>query len=305
MNTIKNGNWPELPYKKFVSTSHLLHMCVQIIGKLKLNTPFEPEWANVILNVTARGLTSGLIPYKNFVFSIDIDFITHEIIFQNSLGYGDKFYLETMSVAELKNKIFNSLKKLNVDLTINPKPQEVPKPILFDDDKETQTYNKELANAWWRILLNSYVIMQQYHATYLGKTQPIGLMWGTFDLRDVRYKDARITTPTSGPNSGYLRRNAMDSDLIECGWWSGNEAYPKAAYYSFTFPEPEGINKASIKPSKARWDDNMKLFILDYDDLLQSNNPENELLGFLESTYQVGVQKSGWDSKLIGTGKPI
>ena len=70
--------WPTLNYEDFKSSAHLLHMCVQMLGKLKLNTPFEPHWSNVALLLTSTGLTTGPIPYKKGVFSIDIDFILHD-----------------------------------------------------------------------------------------------------------------------------------------------------------------------------------------------------------------------------------
>jgi len=305
MNNLNQLLWPELPYDKFSSTSYLLHRGLQAIGKLKLLTPFEPEWANVILYITARGLTTGLIPYQQHAFAIDIDLIEHQIITYSTSGLHDKFDLKTMSVADLFNKIFASLKNIDIELTINPKPQEVPNPILFNEDTESRDYDKKLAQAWWQILVNTYLVMQFYHAPFLGKTQPIGFMWGTFDLRDVRFKDCSINTPTSGPNAGYLRRNAMDAAQVESGWWSGNEQYPRAAYYSFTFPEPPGIEKAAIQPRRAHWDNNLKLFILDYDDMRQAENPAEELLMFLKSSYQAGAEKAGWDAKLIGVGEPV
>ena len=153
--------------------------------------------------------------------------------------------------------------------------------------------------------MSTNLVLMQYHARFFGKTQPIGLMWGTFDIRDVRYKDNEIAVPTSGPNAGYLRRNVMDAALIECGFWPGNAMYTKPAFYSFTFPQPEGIEQAKIQPAAARWDKNMYEFILDYDDLRKSKTPNEDLLAFFESTYAAGAKLAGWDAKLIGTGKPI
>ena len=54
--------WPELPYGEFAPTMHLLQMGLQMAGKLTLLKPFEPQWANVVLGLTSRGLTTGPIP---------------------------------------------------------------------------------------------------------------------------------------------------------------------------------------------------------------------------------------------------
>lgn len=303
MNNIKHEAWPALPYEEFKSTSHLLHMASQMAGKLKLHTPFEPHWANVALWITSRGLTTGLIPYQTGAFSIEFDLINHRLIGNTTWGLHEEFALESMSVAEFAEKFFGLLRKLQIEMQINLMPQEIPNPISFDKDTTQQHYNKNLANAWWRILTSSYLVIQRYHARFDGETPPIGLMWGTFDLRDARYNG--LPVETTGINAGYIRRNAMDEAQIEIGWWSGNDAYPRAAYYSFTYPQPDNIENAKIQPSAARWDKNLSEFILDYDDLLKSNDPAKELLSFCESTYHAGATLAGWDKSLETTGEPV
>jgi hypothetical protein len=144
--------------------------------------------------------------------------------------------------------------------------------------------------------------MQRYHSHFLGISPPIGLMWGTLDLRDARYKGTKI--PTEGINSGFIRRNAMDDAQVEIGWWSGNEQYPRSAYFSFLYPQPEGIERVKPKPAKARWDNTLMEFILDYDDVRNAKNPEADLLAFFESTYQLESEKAGWDPKWVYEGEP-
>lgn len=293
--------WPALPYDEFQDTGYFLHRCVQVIGKLKLTTPFEPHWANVPLWLTTRGLTTGPISYKGDAFSIDIDFFDHQIIFVTGTTV-EKLKLTSMSVAEFTEKFLKTLHKLNIQLSINLMPQEIPNPIALDKDTQQRTYNPTLAYTWWRILLSTYFVLERYHARFDGETPPIGLMWGTFDIRDARYNG--VPVPTTGINAEYIRRNAMDEAQIEVGWWSGNPQYTRAAYYSFTYPQPEKIELAKIKPEKARWDKTLSLFVLDYDDLRQAKDPTNELFDFFESTYQVGANLGGWDSKLIVSGEP-
>lgn len=305
MSSFTNGYepWPALPYQEFKSTQYLLHMGVQAIGKLKLITPFEPHWANVALWVSAQGLTTGPIPYGPGIFSVDVDLINHQIVCRASWGTHDKFSLDSMSVAQLTDKLFKALHSIGVNISINLMPQEVPHPIPFMEDTVNREYSKDLANAWFRILASSYRVMQRYHARFNGSTPAIGLMWGTFDLRDARYRN--IPVPTEGANAGYIRRNAMDVMQVESGWWSGNDEYPRAAYFSFLYPEQKGIDTIQVKPQAAHWDKVLGEFILDYDDLRASKNPEADLLQFLESTYEAEALKAGWDPKLINIGEPV
>jgi hypothetical protein len=207
-----------------------------------------------------------------------------------------------MSVAEFVERLFDLLRKLGVDVSINLMPQEVANPIPFDQDKEPRPYEPTLAHHWWRIMLSTQRVMQVFRGAFEGKTQPIGLMWGTLDIRDVLYNGKPVAPP---PKSDYIRRNAMNAELIEMGWWAGSAAYPKPAFYSFAYPQPAGIEGAPISPASARWDSAMGEFILDYDGLRLSKDPDGDLLAFFRTAYNAGAQHAGWDPKLMGSGRPV
>ncbi|MBS1866106.1 MAG: hypothetical protein JSS69_09320, partial [Acidobacteria bacterium] len=291
--------WPPLPYTDFAPTQHLLHMGLQMLGKLKLQEPFQPQWAEVPLWLSARGLATGAIPYAGGAYEVTADFIAHQIGCATSWGFSGNFELAPMSVAQFADSLFDLFRKAGVNVSLNLKPQEVPDPVNFDQDKQGRPYHRELVNAWWRILLSTQRVMQAFHGRFKGKTQPIGLMWGTLDIRDARYS-GKPASP--GAKADYIRRNAMNEGMIEVGWWAGNTAYPKPAFYSFTYPQPEGIESARISPPCGRWDSAMGEFLLDYDDLRKSKDPDGDLLSFFESTYAAGAERAGWDPGLVGSG---
>jgi len=295
--------WPELPYEQFKSTQYLLHRITQAMGKLKLSAPFDPHWASVALWPTSLGVTTGPIYYAKGSYAIDLDLISHQLVFTSSWGKRKNLKIESMSVAEFIGAFLGALSEINVIVSINLMPQEVPNPISFDKDTKKRQYEPALASAWLRILLSTYYVMQHYHSHFYGITPSIGLMWGTFDLRDARYKGVHV--PTEGDNAGYIRRNAMDDAQVEAGWWSGNDQYPKPAYFSFIYPEPAGIANVNIKPSKARWDNTLREFILDYDDVRTSATPEADLLAFFESAYEREAEKAEWGKDFIVKGEPV
>jgi hypothetical protein len=276
-------------------------MGLQSVGKLKLNEPFEPQWAEVPLWITDRGLTTGAVPYQSAAYEVTVDLLSHNVGCTTSWGTAGRFPLAAMPVCEFVSRLLGILRDAGVDVTINMKPQEVANPVRFDQDTQPRPYEADLVSAWWRILLSTQRVMQIFHGRFNGKTQPIGLMWGTLDIRDVRYS-GKPASP--GEKADYIRRNAMNAELIEVGWWSGSAAYPKAAFYSFTYPQPKGIEQSRITSAAARWDPAMSEFLLDYEDLRRSPNPDADLLSFFESTYQAGAQLAGWDPKLTGSGKP-
>ncbi len=293
--------WPSLSYPEFAPTQHLLHMALQAVGKLKLKEPFEPQWAEVPLWLSSRGLTTGPIPYSGGAYEITADLISHQLSCATSWGFSGHYDLASMSVAKFVEQLFHLLREAGIDAQINLKPQEVPNPIPFDQDTLSRPYEPALVNAWWRILLNTQRVMQIFHGRFKGKTQPIGLMWGTLDIRDARYNGKPVAP---GDKADYIRRNAMNEELIEVGWWSGSAAYPKPAFYGFTYPQPKNIEHATISPACARWEPTMGEFLLDYDDLRQSKDPDGDLLSFFESTYSAGAERAGWDSHLVGSGRP-
>ena len=65
----RTSAWPELPVAQWVDTRDTLQLMTQVVGKVRLaNTPLMNHWWNVVLYVSARGLTTGLIrtPTKSF-----------------------------------------------------------------------------------------------------------------------------------------------------------------------------------------------------------------------------------------------
>jgi hypothetical protein len=197
--------------------------------------------------------------------------------------------------------LLDQLRNAGIDASISLIPQEVPDPVPFNEDKEQRPYDRDLVNAWWRIMLSVQRVLSVFQGRFTGKTQPIGLMWGTLDIRAALYsgKPAPISD-----NTGFIRRNAMNAELMEMGWWSGDPAFPKPAFYSFTYPQPNGIENAKIGPQAARWDSGMGEFLLEYDDLRRSSDPDRDLLTFLETTYDAGATAAGWDPALLGSGRP-
>lgn len=294
--------WPILDYQQFQSTQHLLHMFTQMMGKCKLLTPFEPHWANVALWLTCRGLTTGPISYQSEFFSIDLDVIESKITIHLSSGLTNQFKISSMSVAQFYDQLMESLTKLKIHLTLNTKPQEISNPIAFEKDTQKYIYEKELALNWWHILLNTYSVLKKFHARFDGETPPIGLMWGTFDLRDARY-NGKFVQP-EGINSGYLRRNAMNEEQVESGWWPGNEMYPKPAFFSFAYPQPKNIETAKIEPQEAYWHSTLSEFILDYEYVQQSSQPDKILEAFFESAYQKAAEFAHWNKTLLTSGTP-
>ena len=101
-----------------------------------------------------------------------------------------------------------------------------------------------------------------------------------------------------GPDSDLIYRVAMDAEQISIGFWPGNDESPEPVFVAYTYPKPEGIENAVVKPATAKWSIEKDEFILPYEDV-RTGDHEKLLLEFCESTYRAGADLAGWDKKTL------
>src|SRR5438093_9024270 len=107
---------------------------------LKLCAPLNQDW-QVALHPTARGLTSGRIPYEGRVFEIAFDFVEHGLWIVTSDGRASAMQLRPQSVAAFYQGLMEALRRLGIDVAISLRPSEVPDPIPFDRDETHASYD--------------------------------------------------------------------------------------------------------------------------------------------------------------------
>ncbi len=79
--------------------------------------------------------------------------------------------------------------------------------------------------------------------------------------------------PAEPPSDDFIMRNAMDAQEVAVGWWPGDARYPKAAFYAYAHPAPEGFADATLLPAAARWEATLGEYILDWDDVRSLPRP--------------------------------
>ena len=78
---IRPERWPALPLEQWKDTYATLHRWSQIVGKVRLaGMPWINHSWHVTLYVTARGLTTGLVPHDEQSFQVDFDFVDHRLL---------------------------------------------------------------------------------------------------------------------------------------------------------------------------------------------------------------------------------
>jgi hypothetical protein len=265
-------------------------MWTQIVGKVRMTlSPPLNHWWHVTLYVNSRGLTTGPVPYPPGVFEIQLNFHKHAVEISTSEGTSASRPLRAESVASFYGSLLESLASLGIAVNINPKPQEVATPVPFDRDLANCSYDGEYANRFWRILVSSAKVMEQFRARFIGKCSPVHFFWGSCDLACTRFS-GRPAPPRRGVISG----PAYSHEVSSAGFWPGG-AVDGPAYYSYTIPQPAGLEEARVRPAGAAWNAQLSEFILMYDDVRRADSPEQALYQFLESTYDAGARLAKWD----------
>src|SRR5690242_19047630 len=111
MTSPATENWPALAYEDWADTCNTLHLCTQVVGKVKLKLALlSHQWWGVTLFVTARGLTTGAMPYRGRALQIDFDFCAHELVLHTSDSREERFKLAPMATADFYGSVMRALR---------------------------------------------------------------------------------------------------------------------------------------------------------------------------------------------------
>ncbi|MGZ3600745.1 MAG: DUF5996 family protein [Ktedonobacterales bacterium] len=295
VDNVRDEMWPALPLTAWQGTYQTLHMWTQIVGKVPLAlSPQVNHWWSVTLRVTPRGLTTSAIPYGTRIFDITLDFLDHALWIRDSDGSSRRLALYPRSVADFYREFIALLRSLSIDVAINPLPQEVANPIRCDEDEEHCFYDAAYANRWWRNMVQSDRVLQQFRARFIGKSSPVHFFWGGFDLAVSRFSGRRAP---ARPGADRVTREAYSHEVSSCGFWPGTLGSPvqEPAYYAYIAPEPPGFADAPILPAAATYNRELGEFVLPYEAVRTANSPDAMLLDFAQSTYEAGASLAGWD----------
>jgi len=289
--------WPEIPYGAWRETAVTLHLWTQIAGKVRLSlTPWVNHSWQVPLYVSARGLTTSPIPCAGEILELEFDFVRHRLLARSSRGEERSFALEPQTVADFYARVRAVLRELGIEVAINERPAEVPNPIPFPDDRTHSSYDADAAHRFWRALVKIDTVLKLFRSGFLGKVSPVHFFWGSFDMAVTRFSGRPAPLHPGGvPGlTDAVTREAYSHEVSSAGFWAGNDAFRRAAFYSYAYPEPAGFSEQPVIPG-ASYDKQLREFILPYEQVRQAADPEATLLEFLTRTYDAAAQCGRWD----------
>jgi hypothetical protein len=286
-----SDKWPVLPYTNWLDTHDTIHMWMQIVGKTKLVlSPPWNEWWEVAFAVTTRGIASGPIPYQDRIFETEFDFISHELFVRVSDGEVRRIKLAPKSVADFYAEFTEALHSLDIFVEINCDPVECEIDLPYPADTVHRTYDADYANRFWRILAQLERILQRFRSGFMGKSSPIQFYWGGFDLAHTRYS-GRLAPPKE--DADHMWKVTSDEEHFAVGFWPGSGKLKEPAFYAYMSPEPKGAKEI------AHYSTDMSEYILLYEDVRRSSEPDAAILEFFQSTYDASVKLAGWDRALL------
>jgi hypothetical protein len=301
------AGWPALPTDAWADTLEALHLLTQVVGKVRLVCgPWINHSWGVPLYVTARGLTTSLVPYGTAGFQIDLDLRALHAEIAVTSGAARRIPFDRTSVAAFHDAVLDGMASLGMPIEIHPVPSELADVVAFPDDTAERVVDAGHARALWLALVQAHRVFTRFRAGYLGKVSPVHFFWGSFDLAVTRFS-GRLAPPHPGgmPNfPDVVAREAYSHEVTSVGFWPGNRQAPTPIFYAYAYPTPEGYDASDVEPAAASWLADLGEFALPYDAVRAADDPDAALLAFAESTHAAAAALAEWDRAALESPHP-
>jgi len=288
-------------YESWKDTCDTLHAHTQVLGKLCVAlAPPEPQLQHAALMLTARGWETRPLPAPDGsgAFVAGLDLHAHEAFAEHTDGRSERVPLAPdRSVGEVTRDLLAAVRTLAGEVKIDPTPQEAHWTVPLDEDSEHATYDQDAVASYFDAASRAALVLAEYRAPYRGRSSPVNAWWGSFDLAVNLFAGE----PADPPSDDFIMRNSMNVKDVTVGWWPGDPRLAKPAFYSYAHPAPEGFADVKPSPDAAHWYADMGLFLLDWDDVLASDDPHATGLEFARWSFRHSCAVCGWDPSLAAS----
>ena len=264
--------------------------------------PWQNQSWHTTLYITSTGYSTNSIPYAGKIFQIDLNFQTHQLIIKCSGKAKSSMDLPGKTVADFYSELMANLHHLGIQVQIYAAPNEIAPAIPFDQNTTQFNYDREAAFDLWQAMLRANEVFAQFRGEFLGKSSPVHLFWGGFDLAVTRFsgRAAPVWEGTLPPNMPLsVMQEAYSQEVSSAGFWPGSREFPHPMFYAYAYPTPKEYATQDILPDQASYSTDMGEFVLPYNEVQKAEDPNAMLLEFLRSTYQAAASTANWDQGLV------
>jgi hypothetical protein len=288
------SNLPPLPLEAWEPSRLQLQLVCQMIGKVRLALhPPMNHWWHVTLYLSARGVTTGSIPYGAMSFDLEIDLIDHMLVLRTSLERTEHIPLAARPIADCFADLMGALMRNGIIVEIDPRPYKCNSDIPFDQDRVHASWDHDAIGRAFEVLRRIEPVFKTFRSGFVGKVSPVHLFWHSFDLAVTRFSGRRAPELASADP---VAREAYSHEVSSAGFWFGDDRVPEPAFFSYAAPPPSDLAKRTIRPPEARWlEGDSPLALFTYEDLRRAKAPRDALLEFLQSTYDAAAEAARWD----------
>lgn len=296
---------PILDFNKMQVPLKAFHRFVQIVGKMKLSTmPPRNHWWHITLALTSRGLTTGPMPVGRGdfpdTFEIEFDLINHRLKGFDSWGHSFIFSLMDLSVAEFYRLLTSELGRIGIQIPIHAVPYKIEPATPFDEDSFHVYQEPEIMTAYFDTLRFADQQLKVFASGYVGKESPSQFFWHSMDIAMTRF-NGRMASDRPDKSVSVVASEAYSHEVISFGYWAGDETFPEAAFYSYTWPESQRLTSYKLSPDEAFWWDSATgtKAILPYETVRKSETPGELVRTFYQSAYDAGCEDASWQRKAL------
>lgn len=298
------NKWPVFDYLGWRDTCSALHLYLQVAGKYRLaHTPWINHSWHATFYVTPRGLTSSFI-HDGPGIEILFDFLDHRVVATSGAGRTASFDLGPMTIADFHREFTRLVSDLGGTPRFDGQPNEVPDPTPFAEDHRDRPYDRDAVARFHQALISIDRVFKRFRTAFLGKSSPVHLFWGSFDIAVTRFSGRRAPLHAGGipalPDD--VAQEAYDREVSSAGFWPGGGGIDYPAFYAYAYPAPGRYRFAPVKPGAAFWHEGLSEFILPYEAVQAAEDGDAALLDFLQSTYEAAADLGGWDRDMLESG---
>ena len=284
---------PALPWSEWRSTIDTLHMWTQIVGKVRLAyAPMMNEWWQVPLYVTSRGLTTSPIPLGAHSFEISFDFIDHNLSIVTSQGGAKVLPLMPRSVKDFYSEFTSAMKALGIEVNIWTRPVEVKNPIPFEQDELHASYDPQFVRKFHHVLVAHRYGVEVVSSEVHRQSEPRSVLLGHLRPFGSALFGAGVGGDTARSHHACGVRRRADRMRVLA---RGRATRGSRLFLFLLTPNLRKLARVMCALPAAWWHDELREFVLLYDDVRKADSPTDALAQFFESTYEAAADLLGWN----------
>lgn len=292
-----DDDWPELTIERDHPTLSIVHLAAQMLGKIRIaHAPWANHGWHAALQPRANGFeTLPTSAGDGRTFTLTLDLCGHAIRLAVSDDASDSVALDLPSIADLHSGFVAMLDRHSLPSSFNRTPNEIEGAVPFAEDTVERRYDRHSAERLRRAFACVIPVFERFRAGFSGKSSPVQLWWGAFDLAVNRYS-GRKAPPHPGGMPGLpdrIAREAYSHEVTSGGFWASGAAAVEPFFYSYIYPEADGYRSESIR--HGRFDEAYGEYVLPYAQVRAASDPAAVLGEFLQSAYEAAAACAHWD----------